>query len=166
LGYGRARSGCALEPDPLRIGKAFGRLVAAEYPKGMAQGNAQPEAPVTVGRGRRGRIDLLLETQDGGRPLLVVVEVKSTDWDARPPHRIQPNLARHARQVWRYLDALMPHLDTGELAGVQAALVYPRRPSDPGRAQDIEQALERQGISMLFYEELDSQSRPAQRAGC
>jgi hypothetical protein len=69
------------EPDPLRIGKAFGRLVAAEYPKDMAQGNAQPEAPVTVTTGRRGRIDLLLKTQDRTRPLLIMVEVRSTDWN-------------------------------------------------------------------------------------
>jgi hypothetical protein len=89
------------------------------------------------------------------------VEVKSTDWDARAPHRVRPNLARHARQVWRYLDALLPRLDTGELAGVQAALVYPRRPLHPGRAEAIEQALERQGISVLFYEELENDSRPA-----
>jgi hypothetical protein len=34
--------------------------------------------------------------------------------------------ARRARQVWRYLDSLIPDLEVGELAGVQAALVYPR----------------------------------------
>jgi hypothetical protein len=147
-----------LEPDPLRIGKAFGRRVAREYPKGMAQGNSQVEVTVTVAPGRRGRIDLLLETDDGGRPLLVIVEVKATDWDARAPPRIWPNLARHARQVWQYLHALLPRLDTGELAGVQAALVYPRRPSHPGRTVAIEQALERQGISVPFYQELDSVS--------
>jgi hypothetical protein len=123
----------------------------------MAQGNARPEATIAVATGRRGRIDLLLETDDGGRPLLVIVEVKSIDWDARAPHRIRPNLARHARQMWRYLDALMPRLDAGELAGVQAALVYPRRPTHPGRAEAIEQVLERQGISVLFYEELKSE---------
>jgi hypothetical protein len=31
----------------------------------------------------------------------------------------------------------------------------------PGRAEAIEQALERQGISVLFYEELENDSRPA-----
>jgi hypothetical protein len=91
----------------------------------MAQGDARPEAPVTVGPGRRGRIDLLLEVDDGRRPLLIVVEIKNTDWDARAPHRIRRNLARHARQVWRYLDALLPRLDTGELAGVQAGWSTP-----------------------------------------
>ncbi len=143
------------EPDPLRIGKAFGALVATQYPRGMAAGTAQPEEKVTLASGRAGRIDLLLAVEDNGRPLLVVVEVKSTDWDARAPHRMLPNLARHARQVWRYLDALMPRVEAGELSGLQAALVYPHRPSQPGRAELVERVLERHGISVLFYDELE-----------
>jgi hypothetical protein len=130
-----------LEPDPLRIGKAFGKLVATQYPRGMAEGTARPEAPIAVASGRAGRIDLLLEVDDHGRSLLVVVEVKNTDWDARAAHRLRPNLARHARQVRRYLDSLIPELEAGELAGVQAALV--------------EGVLGEQGISVLFYEELE-----------
>jgi hypothetical protein len=50
-----------------------------------------------------------------------------------PARRLRPNLARHAHQVRRYLDSLLPELETGELAGVQAALMYPRRPSLLGR---------------------------------
>lgn len=84
-----------------------------------------------------------------------MVEVKNTDWDARAAHRLRPNLARHARQVWRYIDSLLPGLETRELAGVQAALVYPRRASLPGRAELVEGALGEQGISVLFYEELE-----------
>ncbi|HYT90651.1 MAG TPA: hypothetical protein VEL76_18230 [Gemmataceae bacterium] len=142
------------EPDVLRIGKAFGRLVATEYPKGMVDGTAAPEVPVPAVRRRYGRIDLLIDVDDSGRPLLVVIEVKNTDWDARADHRVMPNLSRHARQVWNYLDALMPCVDAGELAGLQAALVYPRRPSYPGRAEFIEETLDSQGISVVFYDEL------------
>ncbi len=144
-----------MEPDLLRIGKVFGKLVAIQYPMGMAEGTARPEAPIAVASGRAGRIDLLLAVDDHGRPLLVVVEVKNTDWDARAAHRLRPNLARHARQVWRYIDSLMPPLEAEELAGVQAALVYPRRPSHPGRAELVEGVLGQQGISVLFYEELE-----------
>jgi hypothetical protein len=96
-----------------------------------------------------------LRSTTTGRSLLVVVEVKNTDWDARAAHRLRPNLARHTRQVWRYLDSLIPELEAGELVGVQAALVYPRRPSLPGRAELVEGVLGEQGISVLFYEELE-----------
>jgi hypothetical protein len=124
----------------------------------MAEGRARAEAPIAGGGRRAGRIDLLLVVDDQGRTLLVVVEVKNTDWDARAAHRLWPNLARHARQVWRYLDSLQPGLEMGELAGVQAALVYPRRPSIPGRAELVEGVLGEQGISVLFYEELEGGS--------
>jgi hypothetical protein len=151
---GRRHRNPHFEPDVLRIGKAFGRLVATEYPKGMVDGTAAAEVAVPAVRSRYGRIDLLADVDDSGRPLLVVIEVKNTDWDARADHRVMPNLSRHTRQVWRYLDALMPRVDAGELAGLQAALLYPHRPSDPGRAQLIEETLDRQGISVVFYDEL------------
>jgi hypothetical protein len=139
------------EPDVLRIGKAFGQHVAIEYPKGMIDGSAATEVSVPAVRRRYGRIDLLIEADDSGRPLLVVVEVKNTDWDARAHHRVMPNLSRHARQVWNYLEALIPRLDAG---GLQAALVYPHRPSQPGRAEIIERKLDSLGISVVFYDEL------------
>jgi hypothetical protein len=153
--HGRGRDQPLREPDLLRIGKVFGRMVITRYPTGMAQGTAQAEAPVAVAGGCAGRIDLLLVVDDHGRPLLVVVEVKNTDWDARAAHRLRPNLARHAHQVRRYLDSLLPELETCELAGVQAALVYPRRPSLLGRAELVEGLLGEQGISVLFYKELE-----------
>jgi hypothetical protein len=130
---------------------------------GMAEGTARVEAPIAVVGGRASRIDLLLTVDDNRRPLLVVVEIKNTDWDARAVHRLRPNLTRHARQVWRYLDPFMPELDLGELAGVQAALVYPRRPSLPGRAELVVGVLGEQGISVLFYEDLGRNRRSARR---
>jgi hypothetical protein len=48
--------------------------------------------------------------------------------------------------------------------GISRSRVAPALTS--GRAEAIEQALERQGITVLFYEELDSEGRPASRAGC
>jgi hypothetical protein len=80
---------------------------------------AKPEAS-TAFRGRRGRIDLLLRDEEEGHS--VVVETKATDWDSMAPHRVRPNALRHARQLWRYINA--------ELEGgpVIPALVYPAEP--------------------------------------
>ncbi|HZD68430.1 MAG TPA: hypothetical protein VFA45_05800 [Actinomycetes bacterium] len=49
-----------MEPELLRIGKAFGRQVASQYPQGMAEGTARAEVPIAVVGGSAGRIDLLL----------------------------------------------------------------------------------------------------------
>lgn len=73
---------------------------------------------------------------------------------ANPQHVVRPNVLRHAAQVWRYLDALLPHVDAGRVAWLQAALVYPRRPSDPGRRECIETILDERGISVLWYDDL------------
>jgi hypothetical protein len=135
-------------------GEDLGKLVVAEYPRRMVDGTTEAEYPVPgVGR-RSGRVDFLIDVDDSGRPLLAVVEVKNTDWDARADDRIRPNLSRHARQVWNYLQGLMPRVDAGELAGLRAVLLYPRRPSDPGRAELIEETLDSQGISVVFYDDL------------
>jgi hypothetical protein len=74
-------------------------------------------------------VDLALELYDGGTglPFVVVLEPKATDWDRLAMARIRPNVLRHARQVWTYLESLVERV-AGELAFVQGALVYPRRP--------------------------------------
>jgi hypothetical protein len=164
------------EPDVLRIGRVFGAVVAAEYPANVRDARAEPERYVQRGSGRArwlpngiraepsdarlgrsGRVDLLLELLDeaSGLPFLVLLEVKATDWDRQAERRVRPNLARHARQVWSYLEPLTEHLDRGELAWLQAALVYPRKPKSRGRAEYIEDELGQHGITVLWYDELD-----------
>lgn len=160
------------EPDVLRLGKAFGNVVALEYPAGMAEGIAHAEAgfsrsacwltqglrlaPPSEPSLRLVRADVVLELRDDETdlPVLVVLEVKRTLWDRQSPARVRPNVLRHAAQVWRYLDALLPHVDAGRVAWLQAALVYPRRPSDPGRRECIETILDERGISVLWYDDL------------
>jgi hypothetical protein len=79
----------------------------------------------------------------------VIVEIKSTDWDALPDRRVPPNLGAHIRQLQRYLDVYIDQIrrapssgddhpaDTavrrGNWASVSGVLLYPRRPTDPIR---------------------------------
>ena len=165
----------SFEPDVLRLGKAFGIEVQAEYPARTRDVRTRAEQQVERGSGRavwteggskseprgarlgrRGRIDLLLEglDEESGLPFQVVLEIKRTDWDRQAAGRVVPNVARHRLQVWSYLEPVLERLDNGELAWVQAALVYPRRPRKTGRAADIEQRLGEHGISVLWYDEL------------
>jgi hypothetical protein len=150
------------EPDILRLGKAFGEVVAAEYTRGLLEAGP-PEEVAERGSGRvrwtreccqwvrtdlgtapehPGRTDIRLELHDdeSGLPAVVVVEVKNTDWSKQTPKNVRRNLNRHARQVWRYLEPWVDRVDAGEVAWVQGALVYPERP-EPARATLIETIL-------------------------
>src|SRR3954470_25031944 len=138
------------EPDILRLGKAFGSVVAIEDYLGLPEAG-RPEQPAERGSGRvrwahdgerwvrtdhgrpparRGRTDLRIELRDdeSGLPVVVVLEVKNTDWRKQTPQNVRRNLNRHGRQVWRYLEPLVDRVDAGEIAWVQGALVYPERP--------------------------------------
>ena len=98
----------------------------------------------TAWRGRRGRIDLRLVDDDEGHA--IIVETKATDWDRMAPHRVRPNTLRHARQLWRYIDA---ELEDG---AVLPALVYPAEPNTPGRKDEIEAILHERSIQVVWRE--------------
>lgn len=103
----------------------------------------EDEAPTTW-QGKRGRIDLrLIEKEDG---YSVVVEIKATDWDRMAPHRIRPNVLRHARQLWRYIEAELIE------QSVVPAIVYPCEPEAPGRKEEIEAILNERLIQVVWRE--------------
>lgn len=81
----------------------------------------------------------------------MVIEIKRTDWDALPEHRVRPNLRTHIRQLQGYLDRYVDDLDSNlatgnELAGasggtwdsVSGGLLYRRRPTTPAPLQLID----------------------------
>lgn len=164
--------------DPLellRLGTAFGQRAAAEY--GLAAEDVQVRTEVRVPKGRGtarwdddgqridagadkpwdiGRIDILLTGRDPetGLPFQVVIEVKATDWDKRAKRRVRPNVNRHRQQVWGYLEPMMESVDAGALAWVQAALLYPRRPTTPGRHDEISALLEPWSVAIAYVDEL------------
>jgi hypothetical protein len=167
------------EPDILRLGKVFGELVAVEYSRGLPEAGP-PEEPAERGSGRvrwtregyrwirtdhgrpparRGRTDLRLELRDdeSGLPVVVVLEVKNTNWGRQTTRNVRRNLSRHGQQMWRYLEPLVDRADAGEIAWVQGALVYPERP-DPDRTAVIETVLgegekegEGWGLTVLWW---------------
>lgn len=103
----------------------------------------ETEAP-TAWQGKRGRIDLRLVDDEEGHS--VVVETKATNWDRMAPHRVRPNALRHARQLWRYINA--------ELQGgpVLPALVYPVEPETSGRKEEVEAILHERYIQVVWRE--------------
>ncbi len=91
-------------------------------------------------------MDILLYDDEEGNA--VVVEIKATDWDRMKPHRVRPNALRHARQVWRYIEAEL----LGERS-VLPALVYPKTPLTPGRKEQVEEILHERLIQVIWRDE-------------
>jgi hypothetical protein len=78
---------------------------------------------------------------------IVIVEIKATDWNAIKEERVRSTALRHARQIWRYIDAHLTPLD------VTPAIVYPSPPKTSGRAELIETILNERGIQVVWREE-------------
>jgi hypothetical protein len=101
----------------------------------------------TQWKGKRGRVDIRLIDAEEGHA--VVVEIKATDWDAMKTNRVRPNALRHARQIWRYIEAdLQQH-------SVLPALIYPRSPKTPGRKHEVERILNDRLIQVVWRDEQD-----------
>jgi hypothetical protein len=152
---------------PLRRGRRFHHQVQTTFLLGLASATAHPEHHVTLGRTSRGRVDLHV-VPDLGEHYAVVVEIKSTDWDTLPEHRVRPNLRAHLRQLQRYLDRYiddMHHADdrsagnTGAWDSVSGVLLYPRRPINLARLQLIDELTSREAIMVAWYDEADWASR-------
>lgn len=144
---------------PLHRGRRFHRQVQTEFLIGLTGATAHPEHHVTLSRTRRGRVDLHV-VPDIGEPYAVVVEIKSTDWDALAEHRVRPNLRAHIRQLQCYLDRYIDEMNhaqtiggTGEWSTVSGVLLYPRRPTKPARQQLVDDLTSREAIMVAWYDE-------------
>ena len=126
----------------VKLGRLFETWERSKWNSPDREG-VEAEAP-TAWNGRRGRIDLRLVDEEEGHS--VVVETKATDWDKMAPHRVRPNALRHARQLWRYIDAEL------EGGAVLSALVYPAEPGTPGRKEEIEAILHERLIQVVWRE--------------
>ena len=79
----------------------------------------------TEWKGKRGRVDIRLNLEEEGN--VVIVEIKATNWDKIKENRVRATALRHARQIWRYIEAHLTPLD------VTPAIIYPAPPLIPGR---------------------------------
>lgn len=107
------------EPEVLQRGKVFEKKEKREW---TATGQKLTfEKTVRDPKGQRGRINIYIP--EAGEGLVSVVEIKATNWDRIPEARIRQNALRHARQIWRYIEA-----ELGRGVDVSPGLIYPRKP--------------------------------------
>ncbi len=135
------------EPKQLTRGKAFHKQIQKEWIE-TAQGTILPEKTIQRLTKRKGRIDIFVD-DDSDVNHVAIVEIKASDWDRMKPKNVRRNALRQARQVWSYIDAQV------ELEGkdVSPGIIYPKRPLDIKRLEEIERILNNRGIQVVWHDE-------------
>ena len=105
--------------ERLTAGQALHRTVQSAFLAGLAGASGFRERQWRLIRGGRGRVDLAVEV-DGDEQMLVIIEIKGTDWDAIPADRVMRNLRRHLRQL---RPTLIPPSKTWKQAGGRVSWV-------------------------------------------
>jgi hypothetical protein len=132
------------EPRRLSDGKCFHGELQEDFER-TSDGVVTRERRVTTPDGRPGRIDIHVDVDED---LDAVVEFKRSDWDKMAPHRIGPNIRRHIRQVWKYIDAI-----TEEGKDVSPGIVFAHVPKDAELKRRIEEAFEEECITIVWADE-------------
>ncbi len=132
------------EPISLRQGKSFHKKLQDEWLK-LAEGEVKPEKSITKPSGKRGRIDIFVNSDE---TLIAVVEIKGSDWDAMTPTAIRRNIRRQARQIWDYIES---QLQLGK--EVSSGIILQKQPKDTARRNLIEQLFDEKGISVVWEDE-------------
>ncbi len=142
------------EPSQLRRGKAFHKLIQAEWEK-EAEGDVSAERQVIRANGRRGRVDVFVNDDDPNSPL-AIVEVKATDWDRIKAGNIRRNVRRQSLQIRSYIESQImegEYVDSGEGKDVCPGIIFPRRPQDRQRMKQIEELFLEEGIPVVWHDE-------------
>ena len=142
------------EPIQLRRGKAFHRLIQAEW-KNEAEGRINTEHHIIKPNGRRGRVDVFVndEEPDG---VVAIVEVKATDWDKIKAQNVRRNIRRQIRQIWNYIESQILNgqfILTGEGKDVCPGIIFPKRPKSQKRMALIEELFLEEGIPVVWHDE-------------
>lgn len=131
------------EPANLVRGKKFHRTVQEEWLRD-ADGPVFIEHGTTKPNGRRGRMDVYVSPDEGP---VAVCEIKASDWDAMTERNVKRNVRRQIKQIWDYIETEL------EKANVSAGIIFPRRPTIPGRLKQIEDLFNDEGIQVVWQDE-------------
>ena len=144
------------EPEPLRRGKRFQKIVQADLGVNSKSGLVRCEAPIEffpkrTTRKKWGRADILI-TEMGD--LVAVLEIKATDWDRIKPKNVKKNLWRHQHQLYSYIERFLEV----DKKGVSAYIIYPTRPSSAELCTVIDDYLESYGMLAHWFDEIATEA--------
>ena len=120
----------------------------------------------------KGRMDGFLAISGSG---YAVQETKCTNWDAIAARgTLSRNLARHAVQLWRYLEgvAVWKVAQSGDVAWIDlstaksryGAMVYPRTPTLESVTSAVQDYLGEYGLSTIWFDVPPQPDSPARLA--
>jgi predicted RNase H-like nuclease len=150
----------------LSRGRQFHQHVQSAFLAGLLGATGASEHTITLTTTRNGRLDLLV-LPHGTERMAVVVEIKSTSWDQLAEHRVRPNLRAHIRQLQNYLDVYVAGLGDRQDGAdrparwdsVVGVLLYPQRPANAARATLVEEAAEREALTVVWFNETNWRPR-------
>jgi hypothetical protein len=140
--------------ERLMAGQNVHRTVQRAFLTGLVGALGFPERQWRLITGGRGRVDLAVEV-DGSEQMLVIIEIKGTDWDKIPAARLMRNLRRHLRQLQGYLDTAVEEMESGVWTGIVGSLLYPARPASKETQDTIEAIAGEQAIMVTWYEDVN-----------
>jgi hypothetical protein len=139
--------------ERLAKGRAFHDAVQSAFLTDLADATGFRERGWRLTEGGRGRVDLAVVADDREK-MLIIIEIKGTDWDKIRADRVKRNVQRHIRQLLTYLATAITELETGQWEGVAGALLYPSRPASAESLACIEAAAAEQAIMLSWYNEV------------
>jgi PD-(D/E)XK nuclease superfamily len=138
--------------ERLTAGRAFHDRVQSAFLTDLADATGFRERGWRLAAGGRGRVDLAVVTDDREK-MLIIIEIKGTNWDKIRPDRVKRNVQRHIRQLLAYLDTAISELEAGQWEGVAGTLLYPARPASHDTLACIQAVADEQAIMVTWYEE-------------
>jgi Holliday junction resolvase-like predicted endonuclease len=132
------------EPVQFRRGKTFHKKIQTEWIND-AEGDVTIERSITKPNGRKGRVDVLVNQN---QPMVAIVEIKSSNWDALTDAALRQNIRRHVRQIWHYIDSQL-----SESKDVCPGVILQKRPSEKERLKLIENLFNEEGIQVVWDDE-------------
>lgn len=137
----------------LAAGQVFHKQVQSAFLSGLTGAAGFPERQWRLLGQRRGRVDLAVEVES--EQMLVIIEIKGTNWDLIPADRQMRNLRRHLHQLQGYLDSAIEDMEAGRWASISGALLYPVRPASAETRELIESLSGEQAIMVTWYDDVD-----------
>jgi hypothetical protein len=135
------------EPESLKRGKRFHKLIQEEWLRTSIDGTPRPERSIKKASGKKGRVDILVEELGDG--FVSIIEIKTSDWDIMTEKNVMRNVRRQIRQVWGYVNSQLDVYGRQVCPGI----IFPKLPKDTERLNLIESMFNSEGIQVVWHDE-------------